>query len=94
MPQSQLSDQVATQMQGLSLWTSGMKLHEVMKITGLTSKALYNIRKRAINRGFNPKVDAKILASYIQDAPRSGQPRISLEKHNDVIAKVTQDRFG
>ncbi len=60
MLQSQLSDRVATRMQGLSLWTSGMKLHEVMKITGLTCKALYNIRKRAMDQGFNPKVDAKI----------------------------------
>lgn len=42
-----------------------MKLHEVMKITGLTSKTLYNIRKRAIDQRFNPKLDAKILASYI-----------------------------
>ena len=39
---TQLSDRVATRIQGLTLWTSGMKLHEVMKITGLTS---YKIRK-------------------------------------------------
>ncbi len=69
MPQSQLSDRVANRMQGLSLWTSGIKLHEVLKTTGLTSKALYNIRKRAMDRGFNPKVDVKILASYLQDVP-------------------------
>ncbi len=42
-----------------------MKLHKVMKITGLTSKILYNIRKKAIDRGYNPKVNAKILASYV-----------------------------
>lgn len=66
---SQLSDRVATRIQGLSLWTSGMKLYEVMKITSLTSKSLYNIRKKAINRGFDPKINAKILASYIQDEP-------------------------
>ena len=62
---TQLSDRVATRIQGLTLWTSRMKLHEVMKITGLTSVALYKIRKRAINRGFNPKIDSKILASYV-----------------------------
>lgn len=66
-----------------------MKLDEVMKITGLTSVALYKFRKRAINRGFDPKVDSKILASYIQDASQSGQSGISIEKHNEVIAKVT-----
>ena len=66
---SQLSDRVATRIQGLSLWTSGMKLHEVMKITGLTSKTLYNIRKKAIERGDDPKVNVKILASYVQDDP-------------------------
>ncbi len=66
-----------------------MKVHEVMKITGLTSKTLYNIRKKAIDRGYDPKVNTKILASYVQDEPRSGRPEISLEKHNNVIAKVT-----
>ena len=65
MPQSQLSDRVTTRIQGLSLWTLGIKLYEVMKITGLIFKALYNIRKRVINRGFNSKLDAKILASYV-----------------------------
>ncbi len=67
--QSQLLDQVGTRIQGLTLWTSGMTLHEVMKITGLTSVALYKIRKRAIDWGFDPKIDSNILASYVQDAP-------------------------
>ena len=63
-----------------------------MKIIGLTSFiALYKIRKRAIDQGFNPKIDSKILTSYIQDASQSGQPGIPLEKHDEVIAKVTQD---
>lgn len=48
MPQSQLSDRVATGIQGLSLSTLGIKLYKVMKITCLTSKALYNIRKKVI----------------------------------------------
>lgn len=42
-----------------------MKLYEVIKITGLTSIALYKIRKKAIDWGFNPKIDSKILASYV-----------------------------
>lgn len=46
-----------------------MKLHEVMKITGLTSKSLYNIRKKVINREFDTKVNAKILVSYVQNKP-------------------------
>ena len=90
----QLTDRIVTRIQGLSLWTSGMKLHEVMKITGLTSKALYKIRQRAIDRGFNPTVNPKILAVYVQDSLRSGRPGISLEKYDNVIAKVTKDRFG
>lgn len=60
----QLSDRVATRIQGLSLWASGMKL-QVIKITGLTSKTLYNIRKKAIDRGYDPKVNTKILARYV-----------------------------
>lgn len=66
-----------------------MKLHKVMKITSLTSKILCNIRKKAINYGYNPKVNTKILASYVQNKSRSDRPKISLKKHNNVIAKVT-----
>ena len=36
-----------------------------MKITSLTSIVLYKIRKRAIDWGFNLKIDSKILASYV-----------------------------
>lgn len=67
-------------MQRLSLWTLKIKLYKVIKIISPISKALYNIWKKAINQGFNLKVDIKILASYI---------KILLEKHNSVIAKVT-----
>lgn len=42
-----------------------MKLYKVMKITSLTFKFLYNIRKKTIDQKFNPKVNIKILASYI-----------------------------
>ena len=91
---TQLSDRVATRIQELKLWTSRIKLHEVMKITGLTSVALYKIKKRAIDRDFNPKIDSKILASYVKDTPQSGRPGIPLKKHNEVIAKATQVRFG
>ncbi len=55
---------------------------------------MYKIRQRAIDRGFNHTVNLKILAVYVQDAPRSGRPGISLEKQDNVIAKVTKDRFG
>lgn len=68
-----------------------MKLHKVMKITGLTSKTLYNIKKKAIDCGYDPKVNAEILASYVQDEPQSGQPGILLEKYNNIIVKVTWD---
>ena len=65
-----------------------------MKIIGLISVVLYKIRKRAIDWGFNPKIDSEILASYVQNTPRFDQPGISLEKHDEIIAKVTQNWFG
>ncbi len=42
-----------------------MKLYKVMKITGLTSKTLHNIRKKVIDCRYDLKVNTKILASYI-----------------------------
>ena len=63
----QLLNQVTSWIQGLLLLTSRMKLYEIIKITGLTFKSLYNIRKKAIDQAFNSKVNARILASYLQD---------------------------
>ena len=66
-----------------------MKLHEVLKIIGLTSKTLYNIRKQVIDYEYNPKVNTKILAGYVLDKPQFGQPEILLKKYNNIITKVT-----
>ena len=72
---TQFSDRVATRIQGLTLWTSRMKLHKVMKITDLTSVALYKIRKRAIDQGFNSKIDSRILASTL----------VTYKTHHDLV---------
>lgn len=36
-----------------------------MKIISLTFKTIYNIEKKAIDYKYNPKVNTKILASYV-----------------------------
>lgn len=46
---TQLSNRVAIQIQGLTLWTSEIKLHQIMKITCLTFVALFKVRKKAID---------------------------------------------
>ena len=44
-----------------------MILHKIIKLTSPTLKTLYNIRKKAIERWYDLKVNIKILASYIQN---------------------------
>lgn len=60
-----------------------------MKIISLTFVVLYKIRKRAIDQGFNSKIDFKILASYVQDILQFGQSEIFIKKYNEIIVKVT-----
>lgn len=84
----QLSVWVAIQIQGLTLWILVMKLDKVMKITSITSLTLYKFKKRITNQKFDPEVDSKILASYVQNTSQFGRPGISIKKYNKVIAKV------
>lgn len=44
-----------------------MNLYKIMKITYLTLKTLYNIKKKTIECKYNLKVNTKILTSYIQN---------------------------
>ena len=89
-----LTDRIAMRIHGLALLTAGWKVEEVTEFTGISRSQLYDIKKKAKERGFDPKISPVILAVYVQDAICSGRPGIHVSKKDNVVGKVTRDRFG
>lgn len=81
-------------MQTLTLLGMGMKTKDVSRITGFFWDVLYNLKKQALERGYNPTVIPVIYNMYVEDTYKSEKPSISLEKQIEIIAKVTTDQYG
>jgi transposase len=56
--------------------------------TGYTESAVYKIQKKAIDRGYDPEKDKKILLAYIKDAPRIGRPKKCTPEVEEEVIKV------
>ena len=89
-----LIDRIAMQIHGLALLTAGWKVEEVTEFTGISRSQLYDIKKKAKKRGFDPKISPVILAMYVEDAICFRQLGIHVSKKNNVVGKFTRDRFG
>lgn len=63
-------------------------------VTGFSLSALYNLRKKTIERGYNPKVSLVIYNMHVKDTERSRRPSISLEKQQKLVAKLTTNWYG
>lgn len=79
---------LAQGVQGLTLLDMGMKIEDVRRITGFSQSALYNLKKQALQRGYDPTVTLMIYNVYVEDAHKSRRPGISLKKHLEIIVKV------
>ena len=83
---------VVLRTQALALLAAGIPYKRVTEVTGIPHSTLKAIRKRAKDRGFNPKVDGRILEEYVKDGDRSGRPtEISEDTKAQLIRNVTAD---
>jgi transposase len=86
---------IATHVQALALFEEGITIKHIIEITGLFRHSIYDLRKRAQQRGYNPTVSRVILMKYIEDAPRSGRPKKATEeKAAELLNHVRKDRIG
>lgn len=79
---------LAVQVQALTLFELGIKIDDIIKITGFPRRTIY------AKRGYDPVVSLQLTNSYLEDAPKSGRPPISLEKKEEVESKITTDHYG
>ena len=70
----------ATRAQALTLKILGVSNAEIERVTGMQTRSLNSLLKRAIERGFDPQTSPKILDAYVEDGKRSGRPKKQIEE--------------
>lgn len=60
---------IAVRIQALALVEEGIPTKRVTEITGLSRKTIYNLRKKACERGYNPAQSRELKIEYVDDAP-------------------------
>jgi len=79
---------LGTRIQALTLLEVATGIPRITELTGMSKSTIYDIRKKAIEQGYNPQVSTKLLLSYVEDAPRSGRPKKATEEVEDLVIKT------
>lgn len=61
--------------QCLTLIAEGYSGADIEARIGVKQPAQTKIKKKALERGYRPQEDRRILEYYVQDRPRSGRPK-------------------
>ena len=69
---------------------------EVSRLTGLSTRQIDRIYRRACDLGFNPTTEPIIIKNeHLEDLPRSGRPSKQTPDNKDLlIKKIRLDRYG
>ena len=86
---------VGERIQALVLTEYGVPIPEITEPTTVSRRTIFDLKKKARERGYNPVISTVIKEEYVQDAPRSGRPKVITEdKEEEVLAIVSKDRNG
>lgn len=85
---------IETRIQALSLAAWGIPSKDIAAYLGLPQRTVQDIYNRAKARGFDPTQDPRIKMEFVEDAKRSGRPRITEEVEHSVLQSVNKDGAG
>jgi len=86
---------IATRAQALALLQAGVPNRRIESLTGITSRHIYRLLDKAIERGYDPKSPKPvILDSYVTDDVRPGRPRKQEDAKDEILSKVRSNRHG
>lgn len=86
---------VGVRLQCLALLKSGIPVAQIEATLRVPKASIYRFRRLAVERGYNPTVDKRILLQYVADAARSGRPTVqTAENVQRVIDFVTSSKEG
>ena len=83
--------QIGPRIQALTMLQIGIPIRQITALTNLSKSTIHRHHNKAITRGYNPKVSTLIHVSYVEDAKRSGRPKISQAVVDLVLATVTKN---
>ena len=79
---------VGERIQVLSLAEEGYSYAHITEITGMSKSHITHLHQRAQERGFNPEVSKQLKDEYVQEAPKSGCPRLLDEEQEKKILEI------
>ena len=72
-------------LQALTMAECGMPFDEITKVTGISRSTIFTLKKKARERGYNPKVSRILKIEYVTDVPKPGRPKkINAEKEAQI----------
>ena len=77
---------IAQRAQAMALLEYGAPIADIMRLSGLKSSTIYDLRKRMRQRGYDPKVNPVFKDEYFKNGARSGRPR--KDKSNVPSSKI------
>jgi hypothetical protein len=66
-------------------------MHRITALTGCAETTVRKLRRKAMDRGYNPEVSIICEPWMVEDAPRSGRPRTSQVVVQHIIDTVTKN---
>jgi len=66
-------------------------MHRITALTGCAETTVRKLRRKAIDRGYDPEVSIICELWMVEDAPRSGRPRTSQVVVQHIIDTVTKN---
>jgi len=86
---------LAQRIQCLTLISEGFASSYIKSKTGVEVRSQARILQRAVQRGYRPEDDPRILEIYVVDGERSGRPKsTNLAKESEPLASASEGRAG
>jgi hypothetical protein len=82
---------IGARIQAITFLELGIPHWEIKAKTKISKSQLYKLRNKAINRGWDPKVSGIVEVHHVEDAPRSGRPKVSQNVVDLILKTVTQN---
>ncbi len=89
----QSNHSIGTQIHALALFEAGWPEMDYKAITGVSQRTVYNIRSKAVSRGWVP--GTAIQVEHVDDKPRSGRPKTgtaTVLKNLEIVTRNSTTR--
>ena len=82
-------------LQELCLVEHGIAVKVVQAVTGVSTQSISYIKRKALDRGYDPTVSRILKVEYVEDACRSGRPlKVTSEVEQAILDNIRHDRNG